>query len=99
MYFITTRVRNTDGKDWVKLNLPLRYIRQTINMPLILRTDILTIIKWWVDASYDAHPDMRGHTRATMSFGIGSITGIAKNRKINAESSTEEDIIDDNDAL
>ena len=88
MYFITTRVRNPDGKDWVKLNRPLRYVRQTINMPLILRTYILTIIKWWVDASYAAHPDMRRHTGDTMSFGIGSITGIAKKHKINSKSST-----------
>ena len=35
-------------------------------MPLIIRADSLTIIKWWVDASYDMHPDMRVHMEATM---------------------------------
>ena len=58
-------------------------------MPLILRADILTIIKWWVDASYAAHPYMRGHWGVTMSFGRGSVMGIAKKHKINVNSSTK----------
>ena len=91
--FLTKKVRYPDEYDWVKLKHLLRYSRQTINMPLILRVDSLKIIKWWVDASYAVHLDMRGHTGATMSFVGVSVTGIAKNHKINVKSSTEAELI------
>ena len=87
--FLTTRVRSTDEDDWVKLKRVLQYVRRTINLSLILRVYILTVIKWWFDASYAAHPDMRGHTGATMSLGRGSVTGIAKKHTITAKSSME----------
>ena len=88
-----------DEEDWGKLNHVLQYVRQTINLTLILRKYILTFIKWWVDASYTAQPDMRGHTRSTMSLGIGSVTGIAKKHRINAKSSTEAGLIGADDSM
>ena len=83
--FLTTSVRIPDEDDWRKLNRVLRYVWRTINIPLILSTYRLTVIKWWVDASYVAHTGMRGPTGATMSLGRGSVTGIAKKQKINAK--------------
>ena len=72
-----------------KTEAPAMYARQTINIPLILRADSLTIIKWWVDALYAAHPYMRVHSGVTMSFGRGSVMGIAKKHKINVKISTK----------
>ena len=68
-------------------------------MPLILRADSLTIIKWWVDESYAEHPDMKGNTGDTMSLGIGSGIGLAKKHKINAKISTEAELIGADNAL
>jgi hypothetical protein len=31
-------------------------------MSLTLEADDTRIMKWWVDASYAVHPDMRSHT-------------------------------------
>ena len=31
------------------------------------------VIKWWVNALFAVHENMRGHTGATMSMGQGSI--------------------------
>ena len=87
--FLTIRVRSPDKDDWVNLKRVLQYVRRTINLPLILRVYILTVIKWWFDASYAAHPDIRGHTGATMSLGRGSVTGIAKKHTITDKSSME----------
>ena len=41
-------------------------------MPLILRSYRINVIKWWVDALYAVHGDIRGHNGATMSLGCGS---------------------------
>ena len=97
--FLTTRVRAPDEDDWKKLMQLLQYIRCTIRLPLILRADCINIIKWWVDASYAAHEDMRGHTGVSMSMGRGSIISMSKKQKINTKISTESELIGADDAL
>ena len=47
--FLTTRVRSPDEDDWGKLKRSIHYVQQKINLPLILRSDSLTVIKWWVE--------------------------------------------------
>jgi hypothetical protein len=97
---LTTRVKEPDEDDWGKLKRLLKYIRATIYMPLILilRADSLSIIKWWVDASYAAHGDCRGHTGVTISLGRGSIIGMSKKQKLNTKSSTECELMGVDDA-
>jgi hypothetical protein len=96
--FLTTRVKQPDEDDWSKLKRLLKYIRGTIYMPLILRANSLSIIKWWVDASYATHGDCRGHTGAMMSLGWGSIIGMSKKQKLNTKSSTECELVGVDDA-
>ena len=60
--FCTTRVRKPDKDDWKKLQRMIRYLRGSLELPLILHTDGTSIIKWWVDGSHGVHYDMRGHT-------------------------------------
>jgi hypothetical protein len=43
--FLTTRVREPDEDDWLKMKRLLRYSRGTIHMPLILRAESLNVIK------------------------------------------------------
>lgn len=44
-------------------------------MPLTLEaTNMLNIIKWWVDASFAVHPDMQSHTGAVMTLGCGAVS-------------------------
>ena len=54
-----------------KLRRLLGYLKRTIKLPLILRADGLIVLKWWVDASYAAHDDMRGHTVGNYLNGKG----------------------------
>jgi hypothetical protein len=68
-------------------------------LPLILRADRLNIIKWWFDASFATHDDCRGHTGATMSLVKGSIIRMSKKQKINTRSSTECELVGDDDAM
>ena len=59
----------------------------------------MSVIKWWVDASFDVHPDYKGHTGAMMSMGSGSIMEIYQKQKINRRGSTESEIVGAYDAL
>jgi hypothetical protein len=56
--FLTTRVPEPDKDDWTKLVHLMRYIRGTRTMPLILSANGIGILKWWLDASFDVHPNM-----------------------------------------
>ena len=47
----------------------LRYIGGTPNLLLILRSDILSVIKWWVEVSFAVHTDCKVHIGAIMSLG------------------------------
>jgi hypothetical protein len=60
---LTTRVQSPDEDDWAKLKRLTRYIRSTIYMTLILRANSLSIIKWWVDASFAMHDNPGEYTR------------------------------------
>ena len=56
------------GQGQVGAKLPEGY---SAHMPLILLADLLTLLRWWVDAAYAIHEDCWGHTGAGMSFGQG----------------------------
>ena len=45
-----------DKYDWGrKVKRLLGYLKGTLNMPLILSADCLTLSRWWVDAAYVVH--------------------------------------------
>ena len=67
--FLTTRVSAPDVDDYGKLIRLTKYLRDTQDLPLTLEADGSGIIRWWIDASFAVHPDMKSHTGATMSMG------------------------------
>ena len=69
MEFLCTQVRIPDEDDWGNLVRALRYIIGNLHLPLILRSNSLSVIKWWVNASFAAHPYCKCHTGAMMSKG------------------------------
>ena len=58
-------------------------------MPLTLEADNMQIIKWWIDASFAVHSDMKSHTGGTMTLGKGMIYAMSTRQEINTRSSTE----------
>ncbi len=68
-------------------------------MPLILEATELNIIKWWVDASFAVHPDMRSHTGGVMTPGKGTIYGTSTRQKIDTKSSAEAELVGVNDVM
>lgn len=68
-------------------------------MHLTLEADDLQVIKWWVDASFAVHRDMRSHTGGTMSMGKGAVCSASLRQKINTRSSTAAEIVGVDDMM
>ena len=97
--FLSTRVKAPTYDDWKKLGRCIRHLAVTKDLPLTLEASGNGIIRWWVDASYAVHPNMRSHTGATMTLGKGSPYSLSSKQKINAVSSTETELVGISDAI
>ena len=71
--FLCSLLQNPDKDDYKKLTWLVRYLRGSKELILTLRANNDDIIRWWIDASYAVHNDMKGHTGATLSLGKGGI--------------------------
>ena len=97
--FLCTRVQGPTLDDWKKMGRCIRYLSATKKMPLTLEASRDGAIRWWVDASYAVHPNMRSHTGATVTFGKGSPFSVSRKQKLNTRSSTEAELVGVNDAM
>lgn len=78
----------------IKLQCLIRYLHGSINMSRIIKTDNLSCMKTWVDASYTNHNDTRSHTGGIIGFdGLCVVTMKSMKQKLNSKSSTESEII------
>jgi hypothetical protein len=71
----------------------MKYCNGTRNDKLVLSTDDLHVIKWYVDAAFAVHPDLKSHTGAIMSYGGGAAQSISRKQKLNTRSSTEAELV------
>jgi hypothetical protein len=92
-------VSEPDKDDWTKLDHLMRYIRDTRTMPLILSANGSGILKWWVDASFAVHPNMRGHLGGGLSLGRGFPIVSSTKQKLNTQSSMETEIVGSDDFM
>ena len=91
--FLSSRVTCVDEDDWKKLKRMLQYLQGTVDMPLTLSIDNLSIIKTWVDAGYGVHRDMRSQTGGAIMMGKGVLHAKSGKQKINVKSSTEAELV------
>ena len=97
--FLTTRVREPDKDDWMKLTHLVKYLRGTRELPLILSAEGSGILKWWIDGSFAVHPNMRGHTGGGLSLGRGFPIVNSTKQKLNTRSSTESEVVGVDDCM
>ncbi len=71
----------------------VNYLRGSKPVGLTLEADDRQAIKWWIDASFTVHKDMRSHTGGTMSLGKGSVCSTSIRQKLTANSSTEAKLV------
>jgi len=88
---LSSRVKESNEGDWKKL---LRVINSLENS---LEVDNSKELKWYVDAAFVVHPDMKTHSGAVFMLGEGAIISDSTKQKSNARSSTEAELngIDD----
>ena len=59
--YLTTRLREPDQSDWLKMVHLFNYIRGTKYLTLILSAYKSEIIKWYIDGSHTVHPNIMGN--------------------------------------
>eukprot|EP00957_Ditylum_brightwellii_P093843 7146354-Ditylum_brightwellii.AAC.1 len=64
--FLAIRVQDPNEGDWAKLLKLFAFLKGTINNVLTLEAEVIDmILKWFIDAAFAVHPDMKSHTGAT----------------------------------
>ena len=71
--FLSTRVQRLNEEDWKELVRLLSYLKNTIEIVLYLKADDVQELKWYMDASFGTHNDMKSHTRLIPTLGKGAI--------------------------
>jgi hypothetical protein len=97
--FLTTRVIQPDADDWKKLTRAIWYLRDSKDLYLTLEADDRIDIKWWINASFAIHPDMKSHTDGTLSLGKGSVYNLWRKQRLNTKSSTEAELMGVDDGM
>ena len=97
--FLTTRVKAPDQDNCKKLAQVIKCLRNEPHLALTLEADNMQVVKWWVDASFAVHKDMRSHAGGTMSLGKGSVYSTSTRQKLNTTSSTEAELVGVNDLM
>jgi hypothetical protein len=97
--FLSIRVKSCDEDDYKKLIRMLKFLRAMTGKYLTLSAYSLHNVRWWVDASYAVHPDMRSHTGGAMSLGKGVIYGTSKRQKLNTKSLNEAELVGVDDVM
>ena len=94
-----TRVRGPDTDDHKNLVRMINYIQGTIGLPLILSIKNSGNIKWYVDAEFALHKDMKSHTGGFMTKRTGGEYVKSIKNNPNTKSSTEADLVGVDDVL
>jgi hypothetical protein len=97
--FLCERVKECQEDDYKKSKPMLQFIRATKGDYLTLSANSLHNVRWWVDAAYAVHPDMKSHTGGGLSLGTCVIYGTSKCQKLNTKSSTEAEIAGTDDVM
>ena len=92
-------MRGPDTDEYKNLARVTKYIQRSICLPLILSTDKSRNIKWYVDASFAVHKDMRSHTGGFMTMRTGGVYVQSIKQKLKTKSSTETELVGVDDVL
>jgi hypothetical protein len=71
----------------------MKYLRGTAGLPLTLEAGDMSILKWWIDASFATHADMKSHTGVMLTLGKGATYAVSTKQKLNTKSSTESEVV------
>ena len=81
-YFMM-RVHSPNESDQKKLTRMMKFLKQMIKDCLTLKADGLKSLKWYMDAAFAVHPDMRSHMGAIMTMGEGAAQHVCHKQGMN----------------
>ena len=89
--------------DWKKLKRLCDYRKGSFKLNLVLKIDAggVPILKWYVDASFTVHEDIRSHTGGVFcpSLQGGALISGSIRQKLNTRSSTEAELVGADDFM
>ena len=91
--YLTTRVRDPDQSDWLKMVHLFKYVRGNKYLPLILSADKSGFLKWYIYVSHELHPNMMGHIGGGLTLGRGFPISASSNHNFNTRISTKSEIV------
>ncbi len=74
-------------------------MRETRELCLTLEANNLQVIKWWVNASFAIHHNMRSHTGGALSLSKGAIYSTSTQKELNTKSSTKAELVGVDDVM
>ena len=77
----------------------MQYFHGTRDLPFILGADGTGIVKWFVDASFAVHPNMRSHSGGAFTLGGGCPIVTSTKQKLSTRSSTESELVGVDDLM
>ena len=92
-------MREPDKDDDKKLSHILKYLSGTRYLVLTLEYDGTGTVKWWADAEFVVHHDMKIHTGGMMTMGQGALYSTSNKQNLNTESSTEAELVGVDDPM
>jgi len=59
----------------------MSYLKDMIADVLILEADNSQTVRWYLDAAFAVHKDMKSHTGAIMTMGSGAVISLSTKQK------------------
>ena len=91
--FLCTVVIYPDTDYYKNLAQVIYYIQGMVGLTFIMSIDKSVNIKWYFDAEFDMHKEMRIHTCCIITMGIERSYVQSIKQKLNTKSSTEAEIV------
>ena len=71
----------------------MKYLQQTADLRMTLESQNIGSIKWWIDASYAIHPDVRSHTGGVLIIGKDLLYTKSTRQKLTTRSSIDSELV------
>jgi hypothetical protein len=91
--FLTTRVSDSNENDWKKLIKIIKFLKRAQDVVTTITMEYSKTIKWYIDAAFGVHKDLKSRTGAIMLLGKGVVSSVSTKQKVNSRSSTEAEFI------
>ena len=91
--FLSTRVRDPNEGDWLKLVRIMNFLNATTEETVRLIADDTQAITWYIDSAFAVHNDYKSQTGGGITLGGGFISSSSIKQKINTRSSTEAELV------